>query len=150
MNNRESDKEIDKRLLELKFQKSFPWNYDPQGLLISIRVKNKLPPFIHEPKPDIEKFSNQTEWVENTLIDTVINAEPTQKMDTTLAMIASKRTETSTKRGRDEGAYTTETITDTKFKLIYNKRLKFSSIGKEKVIDVEDTNEPEVNNDEAT
>ena len=34
-------------------------------------------------------------------------------------------------------------------KLIYNKTIKFSSIGKEKVIDVEDNNEPEVNNDEA-
>ena len=77
MNNREADKEIDKIFLELKFQKFFPWNYDPQGLLSSIRVKCKLPPFIHEPKPDIEKFANQIEWVENTLIDIVINAEPT-------------------------------------------------------------------------
>ena len=34
--------------------------------------------------------------------------------------------------------------------MIYNKRLKFSSVGKEKVIDIEDTNAPEVNNDEVT
>ena len=68
VNNRDADKEIERRLSELKFQVSFPWNYGPQGLLNSIRVKNKLPPFIHEPKPDIEMFSNQTEWAENTLV----------------------------------------------------------------------------------
>ena len=93
VNNREANKEIEKTLSELKFQVSFPWNYDPQGFLSIIRVKCKLPPFIHEPKPDIEKFENQTKWLENTLIDTVINAEPTQKMDTTLAMVASKEPE---------------------------------------------------------
>ena len=71
-------------------------------------------------------------------------------MVTTQALEVVKQPETSAKRGREEGAYTTETTSETKFKLIYNKRLKFSSIGKVKVIDVEDTNEPEVNNDEAT
>ena len=62
VNNRDAEKEIEKRLSELKFQVSFPWNYDPQGLLNNISVKNKLPPFIHEPNPDIENFSNHTEW----------------------------------------------------------------------------------------
>ena len=71
-------------------------------------------------------------------------------MNVTQTMVVSKKNETSSKRGRDEGTYTVETTIDTKFKLIYNKRLKFSSIGKEKVIDVEDTNELEIINDEAT
>ena len=68
----------------------------------------------------------------------------------TQALEVVKQPEISAKRSKEEGAYTTETNSETKFKLIYNKRLIFSSIGKEKVIDIEDTNAPEVNNDEAT
>ena len=79
VNNRDAEKEIEKILSELKFQVIFPCNYDPQGILNSIRVKNKLPPFIHEPKPDIENFSNQTKWEENTLVDLTANRQPTGK-----------------------------------------------------------------------
>lgn len=150
MNNRDAEKEIEKIFSELKLQMSFPWNYDPQGLLSSIRVKCKLPPFIHESNPDIEKFANQTEWAANTLVDATSNEQPMGKIDTTLAMVTSKYPESSNKRGRDEGAYIAETTIDTKFKIIYNKRLRFGSIGKEKVIEVEDVNELEVSNDEAT
>ena len=79
VNNRDFEKEIEKILSELKFQVIFPCNYDPQGILNSIRVKNKLPPFIHEPKHDIEKFSNQTEWAENTLVYLTVNTQPARK-----------------------------------------------------------------------
>ena len=33
------------------------------------RKKFKLGPFIHHPIPEIEAYVNQTEWVENTLVD---------------------------------------------------------------------------------
>ena len=67
--NRQAEKEISRILSEYHFQESFKWNYDPQGLLSAIRVKCKLQPFIHDPKPGIKKFANQIEWVENILVD---------------------------------------------------------------------------------
>ena len=45
------------------------WEYDPHGVINKLRLKVKLGPFIHHPKPDSERFSNQLEWLENTLID---------------------------------------------------------------------------------
>ena len=68
--------------------------------------------------------------MENTLIDTVTNTETAEKMVTTQALEVVKQPETSAKRNREEGTYTTETTTEKKFKLIYNKRLKFSSVRK--------------------
>ena len=78
--------------------------------------------------------------MENTLTDTTRNTKKIAKMDTTQALELVKQPETSAKRVREEGAYTSETTTETKFKLIYNKRLKLSSVDKEKVtIDVDET-----------
>jgi hypothetical protein len=34
-------------------------------------------PYAHVPKPEIEKFMNQTEWEENTLTDIEQNSSPT-------------------------------------------------------------------------
>jgi len=51
----------------IKFSSSFKWNYDPLGVISKLRVKFKLTPFIHESKPEIEKYSNQSECLENTL-----------------------------------------------------------------------------------
>jgi hypothetical protein len=38
-----------------------------------MRVKNKNAPYVHEPRPEIERFANQTEWEPDTLVD----VEPT-------------------------------------------------------------------------
>ena len=135
INHRDAEKEVTKKLSEFKFEESFPWNYDPQGILSKLRVKCKLTPFIHESKPEIEKISNQMEWIENTM------REAASQKDTTQALEVSKKPETSTKRVREEGAYIAETTTKTKFKLIYNKRPKISPDEKEKVIEIEDTND---------
>ena len=70
-NHRDVEKEARNQLLEYKFEESFPWNYDPKGILSKLRVKWKLTPFTHEDKPETEKFSNELEWIENTLIDAV-------------------------------------------------------------------------------
>ena len=53
----------------MKFSNHFVWQYDPHGVINKLRIKVKLGPFIHHPRPDIEQFSNQSEWLENTLID---------------------------------------------------------------------------------
>ena len=66
-NNRNAGKEVEKCLQDFKFNSSFKWNYDPFGVINKLRVKFKLTPFIHESKPEIEKYSNQSEWLENTL-----------------------------------------------------------------------------------
>jgi len=54
----------------MNFKKSFPWHYDPCGVIAEIGLRNKISPYAYVPKPEIEKFMNQTEWEENTLIDT--------------------------------------------------------------------------------
>jgi hypothetical protein len=56
-------------LKEMKFFMSFPWHYDPCGMISEMRVKNKNIPYVHESKPEIEKFTNQTVWVLDTLIE---------------------------------------------------------------------------------
>ena len=79
-NTREAGPEADKILQQMKFKNSFMWQYDPHGVINKLRIKVKLGPFIHHPRPDIERFSNQSEWLENTLIDmdsTVVDVENT-------------------------------------------------------------------------
>jgi hypothetical protein len=55
-------------LREMKFFMSFPWNYDPCGIISEMRVKNKNIPYVHEARPEVEKFANQTVWEPNTLV----------------------------------------------------------------------------------
>jgi hypothetical protein len=56
-------------LKEMKFLMSFPWNYDPYGIISDMRVKNKNIPYVYVSKPEIEKFSNQIVWEPNTLVE---------------------------------------------------------------------------------
>jgi hypothetical protein len=61
--------EVDKLLKEMKFNTSFIWRYDPSGIIAKMRSKNKSSPYAHTLKPEIEKYVNQIEWEENTLVD---------------------------------------------------------------------------------
>jgi hypothetical protein len=54
----------------MKFDVSSLWQYDPYWIILEMRLKNKNIPYVHSPKPEIEKFANQTEWEENTLEET--------------------------------------------------------------------------------
>jgi len=54
----------------MRFDTSFLWKYDPCEIISEMRVKNKNIPYVHSPKPKIEKFKNQTEWEENNLEET--------------------------------------------------------------------------------
>jgi len=63
----------------MKFRNSFLWQYDPHGVIKKLRLKVKLGPYIHHPRPDIE-FAIQSDWVDNTLIhmdNTVLDVENT-------------------------------------------------------------------------
>ena len=61
--------EVDKILKEMKFNTSFIWRYDPSGIIAKMRSKNKISPYSHTLKLEIEKYVNQTKWEENTLVD---------------------------------------------------------------------------------
>jgi hypothetical protein len=45
-------------LREMKFSMSFPWHYDPYGIISEMRVKNKNIPYVHEVRSEVEKFAN--------------------------------------------------------------------------------------------
>jgi len=77
-NNREVGQAAEKILQQMKFSSSFMWQYDPNGVINKLRLKFKLSPFMHESRQDIERYGNQSEWLENTLIDvenTLIDVE---------------------------------------------------------------------------
>ena len=62
-NNREAGSEVNKILQEMKFKKNFMWQYDPHGVIIKLRLKVKLGPFIYHPRPNIERFpTSQNGW----------------------------------------------------------------------------------------
>jgi hypothetical protein len=68
-NNHGIGEEADRLLKEMKFFMSFPWHYDPCGITSEMRVKNKNIPYVHESRPEVEKFANQTVWEPNTLVE---------------------------------------------------------------------------------
>jgi hypothetical protein len=57
-NNHGAREEADKLLKEMKFFMSFPWHYDPCGIISEMRVKNKNIPYAHEARPKVKKFAN--------------------------------------------------------------------------------------------
>ena len=69
VNNIEAANKINVKLKEYKFPCSFIWNYDPQGILSTMRVRCKLSVYLHDPKPHIERYANKLEWEPNTLFD---------------------------------------------------------------------------------
>ena len=65
----------------MKFNASFSWHYEPCGIVTKKRLK--ISPYPHVPKPEVEKFMNQTEWEENTLLDTEQQPPPSSISHTT-------------------------------------------------------------------
>jgi hypothetical protein len=59
-NNRVAREEANNLLKEMKFSLIFPWHYDPCGIIAETRLKNRISPYAHVPRPEIEKFMNQT------------------------------------------------------------------------------------------
>jgi hypothetical protein len=103
-NNRGAGDEADRLLREMKFITSFPWHYDPHGIISEMRVKNKNAPYVHEPRPEIEKYANQTDWEPDTLEDVgpVIRSE--QQGPSSSALPANTPQALKEKRPRQESS----------------------------------------------
>ena len=82
----------------------------------------KLTPFIHESKPEIEKYSNQSEWLENTL------QEVEEQPDTSSILPTPDPQDRNSKIYREEGSYSEEATSDNKFKLMYIKKTKLNPV----------------------
>ena len=74
------------------------------------------------------------EWVENTLIDSTNKTEKERKIDNSQAITVTEQTKASKKRTRNEEGYLAETITENKFKIIYNKREKIVLLRKKRLL----------------
>jgi hypothetical protein len=81
----------DRFLKEMKLNTSFPWHYDPCGIIAETRLKNKISPYAHVPKLEIEKFMNQTEWEVNTLEDTEPQFPPAVISQTTTPQVPKEK-----------------------------------------------------------
>ena len=70
MNKKEGWKDADELLGQtLRLKRSFRWvPYDPYGFINARRVKYRLAPYEHCSIRDIEKYANQDEWLEGTLV----------------------------------------------------------------------------------
>lgn len=164
-NNREVGPDGDKILQQIKFINGFMWQYDPRGVINKIRLRVKLGPYIHQPRPDIEQFSNQFEWVENTLIDmdtTVVNVVNTlidlekkfdqssllqvlelgEPMNINLVLQTLANVENNTKRNREEASSSTMETTYELFEL--KKMPKLNHVSEQE----EDIESMEINDNE--
>jgi hypothetical protein len=90
-NNRGAGEEADRMLREMKFSMSFPWHYDPCGIISEMRVKNKNIPYVHESRPEVEKFANQTAWEPNTLIEVEQQDPPATVSQTTMPQVPKEK-----------------------------------------------------------
>jgi hypothetical protein len=68
-NNRSAGEEADNLFKQMRFTLSSTWAYDPFGVIYELRVKQRSTPYAHTQKPKVEKYMNQTEWQENTLLE---------------------------------------------------------------------------------
>jgi hypothetical protein len=54
----------------MRFTQSYAWCYDPFGVILELRVKQRSTPYAHTQKPKVEKYMNKRKWKENTLLET--------------------------------------------------------------------------------
>jgi hypothetical protein len=108
-------------LREMKFFLSFRWHYDPCGIISEMWVKNKNIPYVHEAKPEIEKFSNQTIWVLDTLVEVEKQVPLTSVPPTTTPQVPKK------KRPRKDSSSPVKEVSSEEFQL-HTKRPKTVSV----------------------
>jgi hypothetical protein len=101
----------------MKFFLSFPWHYDPHGIISEMRVKNKNILYVHVSKPEIEKFANQTVWVPDTLVKVEQQVPPTTVPPTTTPQVPKE------KRPRQESSPPVTEVSSEEFHL-HTKRPK--------------------------
>jgi hypothetical protein len=69
-NNKSVGEESDNLLKQMRFTLSSNWRYDPFGVISELKIKQRSTPYVHTQKPEVEKYMNQIEWQENTLLET--------------------------------------------------------------------------------
>jgi hypothetical protein len=116
-NNRGAGEEADRILKEMKFSTSFVWHYDPHGIISDMRVKNKNAPYVHESKPEIEKFANQAVWLPDTLLDLEQQGPSTSALPATTPQVLKE------KRPRQESSPPVTEVSPEEFQ-IHSKKLK--------------------------
>jgi len=76
----EAWEEADKILKSFQLKTSFYWApYDPNHFISLRRIKYRLASYDHFSIPKIEKYANQQEWVEGTLVEDYSKEESAQK-----------------------------------------------------------------------
>jgi hypothetical protein len=120
-NSRGAGEEADRMLKEMKFFMSFPWHYDPCGIISEMRVKNKNIPYVHESKPEIEKFANQTVWMPDTLVEVEQQVPPTTVLPTSMPQVPKE------KRPRQESSPPVTEVSSEEFQL-HTKRPKTTTV----------------------
>jgi hypothetical protein len=89
------------------------------GIISDMRVKNKNAPYAHEPKPEIEKFANQTIWLPDTLLDLE------QQVPSTSALPATTPQVLKEKRPRQESSPPVTEVSSEEFQ-IHSKKAEDS------------------------
>jgi hypothetical protein len=128
-NNRGAGDEADRLLREMKFMTSFPWHYDPHGIISEMRVKNKNAPYVHEPRPEIEKYANQTEWEPDTLEDVEPVVREEQQGPSTSALPATTPQVLKEKRPRQESSPPVTEVSTEEFQIHSKKPKTVSTVG---------------------
>ena len=78
-------------LKEMEFSMSFTWNYDLCRIILEMRIKNKNIPYVHESRPELEKFANQTVWEPNTLVEVEQQDPPGTVSQTTTQQVPKEK-----------------------------------------------------------
>jgi hypothetical protein len=118
-NNRAAGEEADNLLKQMSFTQSFTWTYDPFGVISELRVKQRSTPYAHIQKPEVEKYMNQTEWQENTLLETEEQPPPVTASHTNTPQMKTE------KRERKEVSPSVTEVSAEDFQ-VYRKRAKTS------------------------
>ena len=77
MNKKEGWEEAD-QILKDKYQLSYSFRwvpYDPEGFITTRRIKYRLLGYRHCKYPHIERYANQQEWQQDTLIEKLTEEE---------------------------------------------------------------------------
>jgi hypothetical protein len=98
---------------------SFTWNYDPFGVILELRVKQRSTPYAHIQKPEVEKYMYQTKWQENTLLETEEQPPPVTASHINTPQIQTK------KRARKEVSPSVTEVSGEDFQ-VHKKRAKTS------------------------
>jgi hypothetical protein len=107
----------------MKFPTSFTWHYDPYGIISKMRLRNKTGPYAHEPRTEVEKFSNQTKSEPDTLEDVEPAVRTEQQMPSTSALPATTPQALKEKRPQQESSPPVTEASTEEFQ-IHSKKLK--------------------------